>query len=312
MIDYLTEFLLPPQRSTSAADVDALFHFINITGFILLLGITITIIYFIIKYRRRSEDEVTPVIKHNTKLELTWSVIPVILILIVFSWGFRGFLDLNTPPENAYEINVTAFSWSWQFDYPGEGMTNELVVPKDTPVKLTMRSDDVLHSFYVPDFRVKADVLPNRYTTVWFEATETGETHVFCAEYCGAEHSTMLADVRIVEQDEFDRWLEEDLGIDEDLPLVEVGEQTFERQGCQQCHSLDGTPGQGPSLQGLFGSQVELEDGTTLTADEDYIRRSLTSPQEEITAGFPPIMPAYAHLSDREIDGLIEFIKEQQ
>lgn len=316
MFERFAEFFLPPQRSTTAAEVDALFHFIHIAGFILFIGIVAAIVYFAVKYRRKSEDEVTPVISHNTKLEITWSVIPTILILIVFSWGFRGFLSVNTAPSDAYEINVTGVSWFWEFEYPDEGimMTDELVVPVNQPIKLVMRSEDVLHSFFVPDFRIKKDVVPGQYTTTWFEATEVGESIMFCAEYCGTEHSAMDATIRVVSEEEYEEFLEEEAVDIEDMPLAELGEHTFQQQGCQSCHSVDGTPLVGPSMQGLYNTERELVDGSTVVADEDYLRRSIVDPRAEVTAGYPNNMPTFYgdRLSDREIDALVTYIKDLQ
>lgn len=310
----IIEYLLPPARSTVAGEVDSLFTFINVAGFILFAGIMITIVIFVIKYRRKSEEDVTPVITHNSILEVTWTIVPIILILIVFSWGFRGFLSLTTPPANAYEIHVTAASWLWEFEYPGGGSTvNEVFVPVDRPVKFIMRSDDLLHSLFVPDFRIKQDVLPNRYTTAWFEATETGESILYCSEYCGTGHSDMLATVHVLSREEFEEWEETGLEVDEDMPLAEVGEATFTNAGCNACHTLDGTDRVGPSMLGLFGSDRELADGTVVEADEDYLRRSILDPQAEVTAGYPANMPSYSgRLNERQIDGLIAYIKELQ
>lgn len=310
----IIEYLLPPQRSTVASEVDSLFTFINVAGFLLFAGIMITILIFVIKYRRKSEDDVTPVITHNSILEVTWTVIPIILILIVFSWGFRGFLSLSSTPANAYEINVTAASWLWEFRYPGGGTTvNEVFVPVDRPVKFIMRSDDVLHSLYVPDFRVKQDVLPNRYTTTWFQATETGESVLFCTEYCGTAHSDMLATVHVLSREDFEEWLETGLEVDEDMPLADLGRQTYTSAGCNACHTLDGSDRIGPSFLNLFDSERELADGSVIVADEDYIRRSILEPQADITAGYPANMPSYTgRLNERQIDGLIAFIKELQ
>ncbi|MFO8029035.1 MAG: cytochrome c oxidase subunit II [Cyclonatronaceae bacterium] len=310
----IIEYLLPPQRSSLASEVDSLFTFINVAGFLLFAGIMITILIFVIKYRRKSEDDVTPVITHNSILEVTWTVIPIILILIVFSWGFRGFLSLSSTPANAYEINVTAASWLWEFRYPGGGTTvNEVFVPVDRPVKFIMRSDDVLHSLYVPDFRIKQDVLPNRYTTTWFQATETGESVLFCTEYCGTAHSDMLATVHVLSREDFEEWLETGLEVDEDMPLADLGRQTYTSAGCNACHTLDGSDRIGPSFLNLFDSERELADGSVIVADEDYIRRSILEPQADITAGYPANMPSYAgRLNERQIDGLIAFIKELQ
>ncbi len=310
----IIEYMLPPQRSTVASEVDSLFTFINVAGFILFAGIMITILIFVIKYRRKSEDDVTPVITHNGILEVTWTVIPIILILIVFSWGFRGFLKLSSPPSDAYEINVTAASWLWEFSYPNGGTTvNEVFVPVDRPVKFIMRSDDVLHSLYIPDFRIKMDVLPNRYTTTWFQATSTGEATLYCTEYCGTAHSDMLATVHVLSIEEFEEWLETGLEIDEDMPLADLGRQTYTSAGCNACHTLDGTDRIGPSFLNLFGSERELVDGSVVVADEDYLRRSILEPQAEVTAGYPNNMPSYAgRLNERQIEGLIAFIKELQ
>ncbi|MEX0680222.1 MAG: cytochrome c oxidase subunit II [Balneolales bacterium] len=309
----IIEYLLPPQRSVAASEVDSLFTFINVAGFILFMGIMITILIFVIKYRRKSEDDVTPVITHNSILEVTWTIIPILLILIVFSWGFRGFLNLTNVPGNAYEINVTAAAWFWEFRYPdGSTTMNEVFVPVDRPVKFIMRSEDYLHSLYVPDFRIKTDVLPNRYTTTWFQATDTGDSNLFCTEYCGTGHSEMLAIVHVLSAEDFQEWLDGDSGIDEDMPLAELGELTFTNFGCSACHTLDGSPRIGPSLQGLFGSEIELDDGSVVEADEDYIRRSILEPSTQITAGFPANMPTYdGRLNEQQIDGLIAFIKEQ-
>ncbi|MEX0995136.1 MAG: cytochrome c oxidase subunit II, partial [Balneolaceae bacterium] len=220
----LSDFMLPPARSTLASETDALFNFINLVSVILLLGITITIIYFAIKYRRKSSDDVTPVITHNNTLEITWSVIPLILVMIVFGWGYNGYLNLYTPPDEAYEVRAVAKTWLWEFRYQnGNVSVGELHVPANRPVKLTMSSEDVIHSFYVPDFRIKKDVLPNRYTSVWFEATEAGESQVFCTEYCGTQHSNMLATVIIHEQEDFDTWLATAGSADDDLSPVELG-----------------------------------------------------------------------------------------
>jgi cytochrome c oxidase subunit II len=307
----LSDFMLPPARSTFAGEVDALFNFINVVSLILLVGITITIIYFAIRYRRRSDDDTTPLITHNSKLEITWSVIPLILVMIVFGWGYSGYLTLTNAPDDAYEIRVIGKSWLWEFHYQdGQTSVNELHVPENRPVKLIMSSDDVLHSFYVPDFRVKMDVIPNRYTSVWFEATEPGESVIYCAEYCGTAHSQMLATVHVHTQDDFDLWLEAGETIDEDLTPVELGRQLVERQGCLACHSTDGATLMGPTFLEIMGRDRLLTDGTTVTIDENYIRQSILEPNTQVADGFPAVMPSYAgSLSDRQIDAIIEYLK---
>lgn len=306
-----SEYMLPPAKSTLAEQTDALFHFINITSVILLFGITVAIILFAWKYRRKSDDDVTPVISHNSKLEITWSVIPLILVIIVFGWGFSGYMNLTTPPDDAYEIRVVGKSWLWEFHYEtGHVSVNELHFPAERPVKLVMSSDDVLHSFYIPDFRVKMDVLPNRYTSLWFEATETGESVIFCTEYCGTAHSNMLATAHAHTQEDFETWLATAGSADDDMDPVELGEELITRNACNTCHSVDGTRLQGPSFQGLWMSEREMQDGEIVTADENYIRESILEPNARITAGFQPVMPTYAGtLNDRQIDAIIEYIK---
>tara|TARA_R100001143_G_scaffold63545_1_gene71601 strand:- start:4988 stop:5929 length:942 start_codon:yes stop_codon:yes gene_type:complete len=306
-----SEFMLPPQKSTLAEGTDALFHFINITSVILLIGITIAIVYFSWKYRRRSDNDVTPVITHNSKLEITWSVIPLILVMIVFGWGLNGHVNLNTAPDDAYEIRVVAKSWLWEFHYEtGFVSVNELHVPANRPVKLVMSSDDVIHSFYIPDFRIKNDVLPNRYSSVWFEAMEPGESIIFCTEYCGMAHSNMMATTFVHTQEDFETWLITAGSADDNMDPVELGEQLVTRNACTTCHSADGTELQGPSYLGIFGSERVMESGETVTVDENYIRESILEPNAKIVEGYQPVMPSYAgSLNDRQIDAIIEYIK---
>ena len=310
----LTEYMLPPARSVTAENTDALFHFINVTSIILLFGITVAILLFSWKYRRRSEDDVTPVISHNNKLEITWSVIPLILVMIVFGWGFSGYMDLRTVPSDAYEVKVIGNSWFWEFHYStGHVSVNELHVPVDRPVKLVMRSNDVLHSFFVPDYRVKMDVLPNRYTSLWFQATETGESIVYCTEYCGTAHSNMLATVFVHTQEDFETWLETAGSADDDMDPVERGEQLVTQYACATCHSSDGRSLSGPTFQGLWMSERTMVDGEVVIADENYIRESILEPNVRITEGYDPVMPSFAgSLSDRQIDAIIEYIKTLQ
>lgn len=313
MLETINRYILPQVGSTFAADVDALFTFINVVSVIILLGITVAIIYFSIKFRRKSEDDVTPVIRYNTTLEVTWIVIPLILVLIVFGWGFRGYIDMRTPPGNAFEVYVTANSFFWQFTYPnGVQTTDELYVPAGRPVKLVMQSRDVIHSFFVPDFRVKQDVLPGRYTTLWFETITSGEHVIFCTEYCGTGHSNMGGMVYALEPAEFNAWLAEQKELSErELPLAELGRNLYTSQGCAGCHSLDGSVVIGPSFQGLYGAERLFTDGTSRVADEEYLRESILYPGRVINVGFNNIMPSYeGQLSDDQITAIIEFIKE--
>lgn len=311
---FLRDLFLPPAKSTIAPEIDGLFNFINIISIILLIGITAAIIYFVIKYRRRSENEVTPVITHNNKLEITWSVIPLILVMIVFGWAFNSFLKITTPPDNAYEIKVTGQKWLWRFEYPnGSTSTGELHVPVDRPVKLVMQSSDIIHSFYVPDFRIKQDLLPNRYTSTWFEATETGESVIFCSEYCGTGHSDMTGKVVVHKEQEFENWLaESSQPVASDLSPVEHGKQLVQQNACLTCHSLDGSQMTGPTFKGLWGKTEKMADGSTIEVDANYLRESILQPNEKVVQGYQKVMPTYqGQLSDEEIDHMIEFIKQQ-
>jgi cytochrome c oxidase subunit 2 len=241
-------------------------------------------------------------------------VVPTILIIIVFVWGFRTYLKMNVVPKDAIEIKVTGQKWFWSFDYP-DGVTtvNELVVPLDKPVKLVMSSRDVIHSFFVPDFRVKMDVLPNRYTVTWFEATKLGNHNIFCAEYCGKGHSDMLGTVNVVSPLEYAKWLEEGATLGEGLTLEELGALLYTAKACHTCHKIDGAASTGPTFKNLYGHAAPMEDGTQQIVDENYLRESMLNPMSKIVAGFQPVMPTYQGiLKDREIDALIAYIKSLQ
>jgi len=304
-------FLLPPQKSTIASDVDALFNFINIVSAVILIGIVIAIVYFVIKYKRKSDNDITSLVDHNNTLEITWSAIPLVLIIIVFVWGFRDFMRMRTAPGDAYEIHVTGKSWLWEYTYVNGGKNlNDLYVPAGRPIKLVMSSADVLHSFYVPDYRIKQDVVPGRYTTVWFEVKEPGQSQIFCTEYCGRSHSDMLGKVIALEQSEFDQWLKTSGGKPEDMSLAEWGEVLYTKSGCQACHSLDGSKIIGPSFKGSWGQNRAFTDGSTGVVDENYIRTSIINPSGKIVSGYDPVMPSYdGTFSDEDLSAIIEFIK---
>ena len=303
---------LPEGASTIAGEVDALFYFIYWVSVIMFIGVIGTMVYFMVAYRRRSEADRPVPIKENKLVEASWIVIPTILVLLVFTWGFKTFIKLSVAPPNSYEITVRAQKWAWQFEYPNGVISNELHVPVSRPVKLRMSSVDVLHSFFVPEFRVKHDIVPNRYTSVWFEATRQDTFQVMCTEYCGTLHSSMLAFVIVQSQDEFNAWLAESL-LDESATPAERGALLYQQQACNGCHSLDGAAGVGPTFQGLFGTQRSFTDGATATADANYIRESILQPSAKVVQGFAPVMPAaYAGLSEQELSALIAFIQEQQ
>jgi cytochrome c oxidase subunit II len=304
-------FLLPPQKSTIASDVDALFHFINLVSAVILIGIVVAMVYFVWKYKRKSDNDVTSLVDHNTTLEVTWTAIPLVLIVFVFMWGFNDYMKMRTTPGDAYEIHVTGKSWLWEYTYVNGGkVLNDLYVPAGRPIKLVMTSSDVLHSFYVPDYRIKQDVVPGRYTTVWFEVLEPGESIIFCTEYCGRSHSDMMGKVYALEQSEFDEWLKSSGGRPDDVPLAEWGQKLYASSGCQACHSLDGSAIIGPSFLGSWESQRQFADGSTGVVDENYIRESIANPNAKIVQGYQPVMPSYdGTFSDDDLSAIIEFIK---
>lgn len=308
----LFDFMLTEAKSPTADRTDAVFHFINEVSLILLIGITFTIVYFAIKYRRKSEDDKTPLITHNLPLEIAWTVIPLLTVIGLFSWGYSGFLFQRSIPDDAYEIKASAFKWSWNFEYANGAISpGELHVPAGKPVKLIMQSRDVIHSFFVPDYRIKQDVLPNRYTYVWFNALEPGESQIYCAEYCGTSHSGMLAKVIAHDPDDFETWLAAaGTGGSFENP-AEHGESLVNVNGCVACHSTDGSSVIGPTFKDLWGTNVTLTDGSTVKVDENYIRESILEPQAKIVKGFEliPMTSFKGILDDKEIDSIIEYIK---
>lgn len=303
--------MLPPQASSVAPAVDSLFKFIFwVSAFFFVLIVALMLV-FVIRFRKRPGYTKPPhAPTHNTALELTWSGIPLILVIVMGVWGFKVFLDINTPPANAYEIQVTGQKWKWLFTYPNGYVDEVLHVPQDEPVRLVMTSEDVIHSLFVPAFRIKRDVVPGRYTKIWFRATKAGRFQVFCAEYCGTGHSDMLTYVEVHEPGGFERWLEAASNLLNTLPPAEAGRKLYQSRGCSQCHSVDGAGGIGPTFKGLFGHEVVLKGGTKAVADENYIRESVLEPMAKIVAGFEPVMPTYkGRLKDQEITAIVEYIK---
>ncbi len=301
---------LPPQASTVAAEVDrVLYVVLGISAFFLLL-VTVLGAIFVWRYRERRQPQPGAAPSGNLPLEIAWTVVPLLLVVWIFWVGFEVFVDMATPPRDAYEILVTGQKWTWLFTYPNGYVDQNLHVPADRTVRLVMSSEDVIHSFFVPDFRVKQDVIPGRYTKLWFVAPQPGEHQVFCAEYCGTSHSDMLAKVVVHRPEDFDAWLREASDFLNRMGPAEAGALLFRTRGCAQCHSVDGTPGTGPSLAGIFGHAQRLADGTTVVADEDYLRESLLEPTAKVVAGYEPVMPTYrGRLNDREITALVEYLK---
>lgn len=301
---------LPEQASTVASDVDLLYNtimWISITACFLLIG---AMIYFAIKYRRRSDSDKPPFIPGSHKLEFVWTIIPTIVFVGMAIWGVVVFHNMENPPANAFAIHASAQKWAWNFQYAnGKQTLNELYVPVGEPIVMQMTSKDVLHSFFIPSFRVKKDVVPGYRSQVWFNALRPGTYQLFCAEFCGTGHSKMLAKVIVQEKENFLAWYNK---VDQSQKtLAERGADLFRLKGCVACHSVDGANGIGPSLKGLWESQREFETGEPLKADANYIRESLLNPQAKIVKGFTStkMIPFQGQLSEDEITQIIEYIK---
>jgi len=306
---------LPEEASDLAGRVDSVIWFVTIISLVSFFLVTVLLVYFAIRYRRRNEDEETPYITGNHFLEILWTIIPSILVMAIFVYGFVVFKHMRTPPADALEINVVGRQWLWQFQYDnGKSTLNELYVQQDRPVKLVMRSQDVIHSFFVPAFRVKQDLVGGMYTYLWFTPTKVGVFDLFCAEYCGTGHSAMLAKVYVMSPEVYERW-EKGEEVKEEkavvsLPSAERGEKLYKERGCNACHSVDGTNLVGPTWKGVFGHEVVLQDGTKVTVDENYIRKSILEPQAQIVKGYQPVMPSFKGiLSDEDISAIITYIK---
>jgi cytochrome c oxidase subunit 2 len=303
-------FWLPRRGSDFASQVDFNFGLVYWISVFFFALVTFLMVFFAVRYRQRPGHEPEKSTSHNTPLEVLWSVIPTLIVIGLFWSGYKTYLNMTVAPQNAYEVLVTGQKWNWLFTYPNGYIDSQLHVPVDTPVKLTMTSEDVIHSFFVPDFRIKRDVIPGRYTRLWFTAIETGDYDILCTEYCGTNHWNMLSKLVVHERAEFDSWLEEASDFLSKMPPAEAGELLYNMRGCKQCHSVDGTPGIGPSFLGKFGSEEKLLTGETVVVEENYIRESIVDPQARIVAGFDPVMPTYqGRLKDEEITAIIEYMK---
>jgi len=310
--------LIPAEASTMAARVDALYLFLLGVSAFFAIVIAVLIVSFAIRYRRREDNQVGEAIHGSLLLEATWSIIPFVIAMCMFAWGAKLYVSMARPPDNAMEIFVVGKQWMWKLQHmEGRREINELHVPVGVPVKLTMTSEDVIHSFYVPAFRVKADVVPGRYTTLWFQATKPGRFHLFCAEYCGTDHSRMIGSVVAMEPADFQDWLTgraataaaAGTGTES---MAELGKEVFETQGCISCHrpAVSGIPGNGPNLEGVFGRRIRFTDGSSLVADQGYLRESIMNPTARIVAGYKPLMPTFqGRIGEEEILQLIAYIK---
>jgi cytochrome c oxidase subunit 2 len=302
---------IPESASTLSGKVDALYFYLSgVTVFFTLL-ISSILIFFVIRYRRRTPYEIPRPIAGSHKLETLWTVIPFVIAMTMFAWGARIYFEEYRPPQNAIEIYVVGKQWMWKIQHStGQREINELHIPVGRKVKLIMTSEDAIHDFFVPAFRIKADVVPGRYTSEWFEATKPGTYHLFCAEYCGMNHSGMIGWIVVMEPREFDNWLSGNAG--NTTPAV-AGQQLFQSLGCVSCHGANGEGGRGPTLAGLFGRQTLLSTGQSVRADEAYIRESIINPQAKLVAGFGPIMPTFqGQVSEDQLVQLLAFIKSLQ
>ncbi len=297
-----------PLANPTAQAVDNVLIYIFGFSLLLLLGITVATIYLVVKYRRSKYPEPTSENHGNMWLEAVWTILPTLIVLTMFWYGWTNYTGLREVPENALEVKATARMWSWQFEYPDGRRTNKLYVPVNQPIKVLTNSVDVIHNFFVPAFRIKRDAVPGMETYVWFVATEPGSYDIFCAEYCGVGHSAMVTTVEALPAEEYSSWSQ---------PLKPTGDPrglvVLNEQGCIGCHSLDGSDGIGPSLFELPGKTRQIErDGKTIeiTIDEDYLRRAIREPETELVKGYDPMMPPYdeATISPEDLQAVVDYL----
>jgi cytochrome c oxidase subunit II len=299
--------LFPEQASTMAVRVDALYFFLIAIAVFFSLLIAGLIVYFAIKFHRQKPDAVGAPIHGGMALEVTWTVVPLMITMVIFVWGSSVYFAMARPPDETLNVYVVGKQWMWKFQHlDGQREINELHVPVGRPVKIIATSEDVIHDFFVPAFRVKADVIPGRYVSVWFQPTKPGRYHLFCAEYCGTKHSGMIGEVVVMEPSEYQTWLS---GGAAEGSLASAGAKLFQDLACNTCHRPD-AQGRGPVLEGLFGKTVTLQNGETLTVDEAYVRESILQPAAKIATGFQPIMPTFQGLvTEEQLLELIEYVK---
>lgn len=299
--------LFPEAASSIARDVDYLYFFILAVSSFFAVLVSGLVVYFAVKYRRRHPDEVGADIHGSIALELLWTVIPFILAMVMFVWGAEVYFRIARPPADSMEVFVVGKQWMWKVQHPeGVREINELHVPVNRNVKITLGSEDVLHDYFIPAFRVKMDAVPGKLTTMWFRATKTGVYQIFCAEYCGTQHSGMIGHVTVLEEHDYEAWL---AGGRSTGTAVENGERLFTDLACITCHKAD-TTGRGPVLAGVFGSPVRLLDGREVVADENYLRESIMNPQAKVVLGYQPIMPTFqGTVSEENLMQLIAYIK---
>jgi cytochrome c oxidase subunit II len=318
---WLTRIMMPPVGSEFAKEIDTMYMGLFWLSVVLFLGIAIPTVYFGWRYRYKP-GRVTPHMTHNTPLEIVWTVLPLVLCVAIFFWGLKGWMEYAVAPGDAMEVQITAKKWLWQFEYPdGSRTINDLHVPVNKPVRFLMTSEDVIHDFFVPDMRVKHDIIPGRYTEVWFNPIAMGKHVITCAEYCGKGHSDMHGVLTVENDADFAKFLEtggtewEDYfnGKDPKKSPADWGRIQYETKGCNSCHTLDGTKSKGPSWKGIWGKMETLNNDQKVLVDEAYVRESMMYPQAKIVKGFEPIMPSFQGLlKENQIKGLIAFIQSLQ
>lgn len=299
--------LFPDSASTVSGEVDLLFVTLIVVCGVVATGIACFLIYSIVRYRRRHENELPPQIRNYVPAEITWIVLPLIVFMGMYLWGAKVYFDIERPPNNALQLWVVGKQWMWKVQYPGgQREINSLHIPVGSPVMLKMTSQDVIHSFFVPAFRTKQDVLPDRYTTTWFEATKPGRYHLFCAEYCGTKHSGMIGWIYAMNPQDYRVWLERGAA---EGSLASEGQKLFQQYGCADCHRFEDA-GRCPSLRNLFGRPVQLEGGATVIADESYLHESILKPRAKVVSGFRPIMPTFqGQMTEDQVIALLAYIK---
>ena len=301
--------LFPAEASTIAPYMDALYFFLLLLTVIGLILVGSLILGFSLRYRR-SRNPVATQVEGSTLMEATWTIIPLALFLVCFVWGALLYFRIYNPPANSMNIYIVGKQWMWKAEHPGgQHEINSLHVPTGRPIQLTMISQDVFHSFSIPDFRVKREVIPGRYTTVWFNATDPGTYHLFCTQYCGTQHSGMIGEVTAMTPADYEKWAQQSTS---GMSLAQNGERLFASMGCNACHS--GTAAaRGPNLAGVYGSKLTLTNGSEVLVNEAYLRDSILNPSQHVTAGFAPIMPTYqGQISEDGLIDLVEYIKTLQ
>ena len=306
----------PEQASEFAGEIDALYLVLWGLTIVFTLIVAVMVLFFGYRYRKGSKVDRSNPPSHNGALELAWSIIPLFLSMIIFVWGARLYADAYKVPDNAMQVYVIGKQWMWHIEHQnGRRENNELHVPIGRAVKLQMISQDVIHSFFVPAFRMKRDVVPGTYTNAWFKATKIGKYHIFCAEYCGTQHSNMIGSVYVMSQEDFQKWLDqpyEKSGNEAQptraLTMAEEGKEIWETNQCGNCHGSQ-SKRRGPSLVGIYGKPRQLADGSTQIADDAYLREAIVNPNKHITAGYAPLMPEYSQLKEDQILKLIAYIR---